>query len=590
LILHDGTTRNWRGHLALPYAIVKRSLVHVLSGVIVLGSFALAWDRVASAQGQPPASGAGVSPPAASSAQSPQSGTAPAPLAVRSSEPATLTYFNRPIVVLRAQVLGRSPTERALGVVRALDDLVEQGVTAPVESRVTDGGTIVSVGGRGVLALTPPDADELAGETLERVASEATARLRQALDEYQEARRPGMLIWGAVLALAMLALAVVVLRALARARRVATAWLVAISGKTIEQTGIAPLEAPGAARILDVPRFVAAAVFLFLNLVVVYTALTFILRRFPYTRPWGESMRGFLLTTVERLGLSAVNALPGLFTVFVILVATRFVAGLVRLWFDAVEVGRITPRWIHPDTAGPTRRLATGMLWLLAIVVAYPYMPGSETEAFKGISVFLGLLVTFGSSGFVNQIMSGFMITYSRALRIGDFVRIGEVEGTVTFVGMLSTKLRTVRREEVTVPNALVVSQTTVDYSRPGNTDGVLTPTSVTIGYDTPWRQVHAMLLAAAERTPGLSRLPQPVVLQTALDDFAVKYTLLVGLERQDARGPVMSRLHESIQDQFNEHGVQIMTPHYEGDPEGIKIVPKQKWYPAPARPDGPDH
>ena len=569
---------------------MKRCLIIGLQG---LGGLVLACATVLGAQVQPPSPVPGAaSTTAASSAQTTQPGTAPIPFAVPSSEPATLTYFNRPITVLRAQVLGRSPADRALGVIRSLDDLVEQGVTQPVESRLSSGGALVSVGGRGVIVLTEPDADELTGETLQRAADLAAVRLRQALDEAREARTPGVLLRGAALALAALLVAVLVLWGLSGARRLVTARLVAVSEKKIAQTGIAPITSLQASRILDVQRFLVGGAFLAVNLVVLYIAVTFILRRFPYTRPWGESMRAFLLSTIAGLALSAVNALPGLFTVLLIVVAARFVSGLLRLYFDAIERGQITSRFIYVETARPSRRLATALLWLLAIVVAYHYMPGSETDAFKGVSVFLGLLVTFGSSGLVNQFMSGFMITYSRALRIGDYVRIGEVEGTVTHLGVLSTKLRTVRQEEVTVPNALVVSQTTIDYSRPGDTEGVLTPTSVTIGYDAPWRQVHAMLLAAAERTPGLRRAPTPFVLQTALDDFYVKYTLLVSLERQDTRGPVLSRLHENIQDQFNEHGVQIMSPHYEGDPDGVKIVPKQKWFAAPARserPDGPN-
>ena len=239
---------------------------------------------------------------------------------------------------------------------------------------------------------------------------------------------------------------------------------------------------------------------------------------------------------------ACVDAVPGLFTVVLIAVITRFIVRVLGLWFHAVETGRVTARWIYPETAQPTRRLATALLWMFAVVVAYPYLPGSQTEAFKGISVFLGLMVTFGSSGLVNQVMSGFTLTYSRALRLGDFVRIGDVEGTVTHLGVLSTKIRTLRNEDVTIPNAVVVSQTTTDYSRYGDTDGVFTPTSVTIGYDAPWRQVQAMLLQAAERTSGLRREPAPVVLQASLEDFYVKYMLFVCLERQDQRPFVLGR------------------------------------------------
>jgi small-conductance mechanosensitive channel len=263
-------------------------------------------------------------------------------------------------------------------------------------------------------------------------------------------------------------------------------------------------------------------------------------------------------------------------------VITRFIARVVGVWFTSIERGRIKARYIYPETAQPTRRLATTLLWLFALVVAYPYMPGSQTEAFKGISVFLGLILTFGSSGLVNQVMSGFMVTYSRAVRVGDFVKLGDVEGTVVHLGVLSTKVRTLLNEEITIPNAVVVSQTAVDYSR--LSDSVFTQTSVTIGYDAPWRQVHAMLMLAAERTGGLVRESAPRVLQTALHDFYVEYTLLVAVAEPARRMQVLSELHANIQDVFNENGVQIMSPNYEADPASPKVVASTDWFRAPAQ------
>jgi len=272
----------------------------------------------------------------------------------------------------------------------------------------------------------------------------------------------------------------------------------------------------------------------------------------------------------------------------VILVLARLFNRLIAAYFNAVEAGRIEPPpWMHPETAQPTRRLVTVGVWLFAIVVAYPYLPGAETEAFKGVSVFVGLMFTLGSAGIVQHVMSGFMITYSRAIRVGDFVRLGDVEGTVTHIGILSTKVRTPRREEITIPNAVVTSNIAIDYSRFAQTDGVMTSTSVTIGYDTPWRQVEALLLAAAERTPGLRHDPKPIVIQAALEDFYVKYVLLVSLEQQDRKALVLHQLHANIQDQFNEHGVQIMSPNYEADPASPKVVAKKDWYAAPAAGSG---
>jgi small-conductance mechanosensitive channel len=526
----------------------------------------------AQAQGARPAAGA----PAASLAEV----VSPEP----SGETATLTFFNRPIVVLRARVVSRRPIERAMSAERVLEDLAAQGVTGPVESQPFEGGMLISVGSRNILALTPPDVDELAGETVLGVAAGVVPRLQQALGEAAEARRPSRMLRATAVAALALFTGLLALWGIARARRALTGKLVALAEQTVAKSRIADLEALRASRLLDFQRRVVTFGSAALSLVVLYSTITFVLRRFPYTRPWGESMRGFLITTIENLGLGIVSAIPGLFTVFVIFVLTRFIVRLLGLWFQAVERGRIRVPWLFPETVQPTRRLLSTLLWLFAIVVAYPYLPGSQTDAFKGVSVFLGLMLTLGSSGLVNQIMSGFMLTYSRALRVGDFVRIGDLEGTVTHLGVLSTKLVTLRREEVTIPNAVIVAQTTIDYSRSGETAGVYTPTSVTIGYDAPWRQVHALLLQAAERTAGLRRDPEPIVLQAALEDFYVRYTLLVCLEHQESRPFTLNALHAHIQDLFNEYGVQIMSPNYVIDPAAPKVVAKGNWFAAPAR------
>ena len=442
---------------------------------------------------------------------------------------------------------------------------------------------LIRVGSRVVLALTSADIDNLSGETIQGVTDQTVVRLKQALAEAGEARAPRALFLSALTALGALVLGLVAFWIIGRVQQIVAGKLITAAEKTVAKSKIADLEMLRGMRLVNFERGLVTSSKVVLDLIVAYWVLTFGLRQFPYTRPWGESLRGFLVVTVENLGLGMVRALPGLFTVVLILLITRFLVRVIGVWFSAVERGRVSARWIYPETAQPTRRLLTALLWLFAIVVAYPYLPGSQTDAFKGVSVFLGLMVTFGSSGIVSQIMSGFMITYSRAVRLGDFVRIGDVEGTVRHLGILSTKVRTLRNEDVTIPNAVVVAQTTTDYSRFGETEGVFTPTSVTIGYDAPWRQVHALMLKAAERTEGLRREPKPVVLQASLEDFYVKYTLFVCLERQESRPFTLNALHANIQDLFNEYGVQIMSPNYVVDPAAPKVVPKKDWFAAPA-------
>jgi small-conductance mechanosensitive channel len=194
-------------------------------------------------------------------------------------------------------------------------------------------------------------------------------------------------------------------------------------------------------------------------------------------------------------------------------------------------------------------------------------------------------MVSLGSRGIVDQMMSGLLLTYSRAVRVGDFVKIANIEGTVVETAALSTKVKTPRGEEVTIPNSVVVADVTLNYTRFADTEGVYVPAAVRIGYDTPWRQVHALLLFAAARTSGICEQPAPKVRQSELGDFGVEYTLLICLERPQQRNATLSALHANILDAFNDYDVQIMTPHYECDPLAPKVVARDRWYSPPAPP-----
>ena len=506
-------------------------------------------------------------------------------VATRSESSATLTFQNRDITVFRASVMSRSPASRAEAAERYLSSLVRMGKTGPVATRFFQGAVLVEVDSQPVFALVPEDMDELAGETLDSVTALTVANLSLALREAAEVRTPAIMWRGVLVAtLATLAMAAL-LWLLARLRRRVDARLAAEVERRIARPDNRSLVAES--RLQDLLRWGVGALTIAAGLFIVYAWLTVVLRRFPWTRPWGEELRGFLFARLGDLSMGLLHALPGLFTVAVIILATRFVIRVTGLMFDAVEQGRLTLPFIDADTAHTTRRLVAALLWIFCVVVAYPFLPGSGTDAFKGVSVFVGLMVTLGSSGLMNQVLSGLVITYSRSVGVGDYARAGEVEGTVTALGVLSTKIRTPWGEQVTIPNAVVVAQGVTNYSRPPASGGVYAATSVTIGYDAPWRQVHALLLAAAGRTAGLLAEPAAKVLQTALEDFYVKYTLLVSLEQQPRRVMVLAELRAHIQDLFNEHGVQIMSPHYRSDPAAPKVVPKAQWFAPPAKPDG---
>ena len=280
--------------------------------------------------------------------------------------------------------------------------------------------------------------------------------------------------------------------------------------------------------------------------------------------------------------------MPTLLVALTVLLVARFVTHLLKRFFDRVEAGTITLGWLDAETVGPTRRLVMIGVWLFAVAMAYPYLPGASTDAFKGLSVLLGLMVSIGGASVVGQALAGLILMYTHTFRLGDYVRVADCEGTVVSMGMYQTRIRTGLGEELTLPSSLVLGSVTRNYSRPMHGRGFILDTTVTIGYDVPWRQVHAMLEEAAGRTPGLLREPAPRVYQSALSDFYVEYRLVTvaTMDTPRSRAEALGAMHQHIQDVFNEHDVQIMSPHYQLDPQSAKVVPKERWYEAPARPE----
>ena len=319
--------------------------------------------------------------------------------------------------------------------------------------------------------------------------------------------------------------------------------------------------------------------------------LRFVLGQFGFTRPWADAMTGWMLDLLRGWGHSIAGALPGLFAATLIFLLARLLTHTVSLTFRGVAEGRFQLFGIDQVLAEPTRKLVNVVIWLFALAMAYPYLPGSDTDAFKGLSVLVGLMVSLGASGIVGQAAGGFTILYSRTMSVGDYVRSGEVEGVVLQIGLFTTRLRTIAGVEVSIPNNVVLSGQLHNFSRHPDGPGMWMETGVTIGYDTPWRQVHRLLLAAASRTPGVAREPAPFVLQAALSDFYVDYRLRVRVDDPLRRFAVLSELHAQIQDAFNAAGVQIMSPNYEADPDRPKLVPREHWdgLPVPEAAPAPD-
>ena len=311
-----------------------------------------------------------------------------------------------------------------------------------------------------------------------------------------------------------------------------------------------------------------------LGLVVLYTYLNALLLTLPWTRDVGRQALANVVAPLRRLGLDILHAVPNLIALAVIIAVTVSILRVVARFFALVGAGSISLGSFEPEWAVPTERLVRLGVIVLAVIMAYPYIPGSSSEAFKAISIFAGILFSLGSGSWVANLIAGYSMIYRRAFRVGDRVEIAGITGTVEELSLQDTYIRTLMNERVTLPNALVLSSPIVNHTRLARSHGLILHTEVCIGYDVPWRQVEALLLEAARRTPGIADAPAPFVRQRKLGEFAPEYAVYVATNDETSMEDIYAALHANIQDVFAEQRIQIMTPNYEEDPASPKIPP----------------
>jgi len=419
------------------------------------------------------------------------------------------------------------------------------------------------------------------------MAQAVQRRIADAITASRSERTPRALLVKTAYALGASLVAGLLLLAIRRAFR----WLDGLAERRF-RVRIEGLEAQSF-RLVQAKQISAAVRGLFVSLrILAYAAIAYVyvqvvLEWYPWSRPLSRRLSSLVLGPLGNMASAVLDAVPNLIFIAILVLVTRYLLKLVRLFFAGIAGGTITLANFDREWAWPTYRIVRFMAVAFAVVVAYPYIPGSTSPAFQGVSIFIGVIFSLGSSSFVSNLIAGYSMTYRRAFHTGDRIQIGDVAGDVTECGLMVTRVRTVKNEEVVVPNSTILNSHIVNYSAFAQQGGLILHTTVGIGYETPWRQVEAMLLMAAERTPGLLREPRPFVLQKALGDFCVTYEINAHTDAPRAMARLYADLHRNILDVFNEYNVQIMTPAYEGDPEQPKVVPKEQWFMSPAQPPG---
>jgi len=312
--------------------------------------------------------------------------------------------------------------------------------------------------------------------------------------------------------------------------------------------------------------------------------LNYIFDLFPWTRQININLFSFINTYLLVVGNAILRLIPNLIVLVIIFFATKYLLKLARLFFTRLQTGSIEINSFDRDWAITTFRIFKILVVVFAIVIAYPYIPGSDSSAFKGVTVFLGLLFSLGSPSFISNIIAGYTMTYRRAFKNGDRINVNGEIGFVDGQNLLVTRLRTIKNEEIVFPNSVLLNTSIVNYSTMAKDKGVIISAIAGIGYETPWRQVDAMLKEAAYRTEGLLKDPEPFVLKKLLGDYAITYEINVYCSDVHGIAIHQSRLIENILDVFNENNVQIMTPSYISDPRIPKVVPADQWNPPLAK------
>jgi small-conductance mechanosensitive channel len=309
---------------------------------------------------------------------------------------------------------------------------------------------------------------------------------------------------------------------------------------------------------------IVTALYLLCFAMVVLGAALIVFGLFPATQGYAQQVGLWLWNPFVHILQGALGYLPNLFYILVILVVSRFILRMIGYVFGAAERGLISLEpWIHRDVARPTGLIIKVTVVVVTLFFVAPLIPGTGSTAAQGISIMLGLMISFGSTSTVGNFVAGIVLMFMRPFQIGERIRIGETTGDVIERTFLYTKVLSIKNEEIIVPSLTALGAPIINYSARAHVQGLILHTAVTIGYDAPWRRVHELLIEAADRTAHVLKEPKPFVLQTALDDFYVNYQINIYTDQASRMVQIYSELHQNIQDTFNEGGIEICSPHY---------------------------
>jgi small-conductance mechanosensitive channel len=507
-------------------------------------------------------------------------------LEAASHPPAPVVVEGEPVLWIATGLGPYTAQFRAARAEQRFDEAVHDRTLRDVTVQVVEvaGSSEVRIGNRLLMVVTEADAAAV-GAARTSIAQQYAQSLEAALRAERQRYTPSALIRAAVLAVVSTTVFVVIVWLILRFSASTRRSLRRRLAERLARSRVLSGDAMTAGKIEPILERTGLVVRFLLVLFAFNVYLTFVLGLFPWTRPTSRHIVQYALTPIRAFGTAFVDYLPNLLFLAVVVVAVYGGIRLVSFFFRQIARGRLVFEGFPAEWASPTYTIARMLLIAFGVVIAFPYLPASKSPAFAGVSVFIGVLVSLSSSSALSNIISGIVLTYTGAFRLGDRVRIGDAFGDIIETALLATRVRTIKNEEVTIPNGIVLGSAVINYTRESRTRGLILHTSVTIGYDAPWRKVHDLLIEAALGTPDVLGSPPPFVWQTALNDFYVTYELNAYTASPQTMPHTYSALHARIQDAFYAAGVEIMSPHYTSVRDGNTAAIPEALRSADARP-----
>ncbi|MCB9363817.1 MAG: mechanosensitive ion channel [Flavobacteriales bacterium] len=483
-------------------------------------------------------------------------------------------FYDDTLFLIYSKLGPFTPSDRAKSIADKLSKLVDD--------NIYDEGKLIVFSGEEsddimfdemiVLSITDRDAFWL-DESRENVAREYIKHIKTGIKEYKE--RTGLMQTLKRILMLILVLAIFFfgIKYMNKGFTQLNVWLINKIKPFIRGVKFKNYEFLSIERETDLVKWGLKIIKWLIIIIVIYLALPSIFSIFPTTKGIATTMFGYVFNPIKEFGGALIGYIPELITIVVIVFLTRYFVRFLKFLSSEVENGNLQLPGFYPDWAIPTFNLLKILIYAFSFIVIFPYLPGSDSPVFQGVSVFLGVLFSLGSSSAIGNIIAGLVITYMRAFKIGDRVKIGDITGDVIEKTMLVTRLRTIKNEDITIPNAAIMNGSTVNYSSSAEDLGLILNSMVTIGYDVPWRKVHELLIGAALKTEHIKHDPKPFVFQTSLDDFYVSYQINAYTENASLAAKIYSELHSNIQDAFNENGVEILSPHYRAARDGNMVT-----------------